>query len=221
MIALASPVKWLIDVLKDFDKRRIANKEDRFRLFFETTYLDLLEIHRNHIAMLRKCENELPSFLSLNGEPHKWYAGKDAAVLPRQEIPEQVERVKRLWQSAREESGGDRVKLRALSSELIKTLEHASERRYIFGVINYFIHPERMYSDAAGIDAKVEGLLDRGPDAILDSPSLTVWEQIRNEEDPDKIRQVFGRTRDHLLARWSEVSERYAELFATHVSTKA
>ncbi|WP_156373392.1 hypothetical protein [Pseudorhodoferax sp. Leaf267] len=221
MIEMASPVKWLIDVLKDFDKRRIANNEERFRLFFETTYLDLLAIHRNHIEMLRKCETELPAFLSLNGKAHTWYAGMNAEILSREEVPEQVERVKRLWQSAREESGGDRVKLRALSSELIKIVDHPSERRYIFGVINYFIHPERMYIDAPGIDRKIKSLIDQGPDAILDSPSLTVWEQIRSEEDPDKIRHVFGITRGHLLARWSEVSERYAEVFTSHISVKA
>lgn len=220
MMELASPIKWLIDMLKDFDKRRIQNREERFRAFFEAVFLDLLKIHRNQVEMLRRCEMDLPAFLSLNGAPHKWYAGKDASVLGEQELSVHVERVKRAWQAAREESGGDRVALRAKSAELLRQLEDDIERRFIFAVMNYFIHPEHMYIHSGDIDSTVERLIDRGPDAILDSPSLTVWEQIEHKTDPDKIREVFVTARRNLLARWSEVSERYAELHVHHVSTR-
>lgn len=209
-----SPILWLIQLFTNYDKRRMENAEKRHRELFQETFNQMKSIDTQYRSMLRECENKLPKYANEHVPTPGWYL--DGVKISHDELAANCEKARQHWTQAREEKGAERVLLRSRAQQLVSMVDSDKERRFVYTVINYFLHPECKQGSIEAVDVTVRDLLFRGADIVLDSPSLTLAEKISGINDPDEIRQILEKQRSDLASRWRDICDRYNELDLDH-----
>lgn len=64
-------ISLVFGIIEKLSGREIVNRQKRFE-YFEGAFLELIKIHRDHISMLRTCENILPQRIYVNENIPTW-----------------------------------------------------------------------------------------------------------------------------------------------------
>lgn len=210
MLELISPISKLIEVAA----RPLGSYLGKRRLIFDeimTPMFDqLLLIHNDYLGLFNSTLKRLPVEIEEQG----WF-NYDFEPLDRlkPEFTIEVAKAKRELVEGRESFEAQRIQIRALAAAVIQKDFSSEEKRFLYGVLAYFLYPESSLI-AWRIDGQIETMETRGPVSAWDTPSSSAAELIEHEKDPNKIRETLSSSKMQQLERWTEICRLFAELKA-------
>ena len=184
-----------VELLKGVEKDKRAKDANRLATFYRPMFESFLKIHANYLGLFQHAEASLV----------------DAVVHPRSS-GQVVAQLQQYFASQRQEFDGVRTHLRSLAANLVRSAATASEQRFLWALLCYFLEHEEPIKSIEQLDKQVSLLLREGPGATLPTPSTYILKLFSSSSDPQKLHKATKRTVEALSGYCSSVCVAYAEV---------
>jgi hypothetical protein len=203
-------IKTIYDLLEKLITGQGERRKALFKEVINPLFDQLLTVHDDYHQMFLKSSRAIPYRVGINWEiPGKTpFIGSNSDA----EVQERIFQIKRDFSEWRKVREAIRDKVRVDAADFLKAVKGKEEQRFLFSIVLYFLEDNRSQNNDSSIDQRIASVLAQSGTTALDTPSSRVDLAIWNEQDVDKLKEVFEGARRDLNERFTYSCRRFNEV---------
>lgn len=201
-------IKILYDLFEKLVKNKQYQREEVFQAILTPIYEQLSNIHSDYHRSYLRSANNLP-----RRHDSRWQLpGTDGYYeLGHVVIQNRIQGIKDNFSKWRAEREYIRDNVRMQAAKYFTAVKGKEEKRFLFSVVQYFLERTYALDDDRRMDETIQSIIKHSGETQLDTPSTRLSEAIREEEDPEKLHDLFKNSRNQLNENWGFVTQKYVE----------
>jgi len=210
-----SAIKAFADLFEKLMSAPQRRRKLRLDEFFKPLHESFQEVHADYTTIFRTLERSLPH-RALNGALTIDFGMN---VIDELESAKIVREKKFAFETSRQNRENVRDWLRSNAKIILTEVTEPAERRYLYVLMTYFLSDDHIsYPDDDHLESRIEEILDRGGNSVMNTPTSKLSREIRGRLDPDEICAATVVAISELNQRCSDVIRAYVALVANSIA---
>jgi hypothetical protein len=131
---------------------------------------------------------------------------------PSREQVTKLEEIKEEFFSQRQKNEHLRDALRQDAQEMFKAISWREERRFLASVVYYFLGCGGIQPQDSDLDRDIKEVIEKGGTTYLDTPSMRLYNSIREEINEEKLLRLLDESRSSLNQMYMNVRRHFRQV---------